>query len=187
MFDKDLIKNSIQKIKYFQTFFQINQFKIKGYKMKLSTMTLATILALAFTGCTLDSALNSVTSTIDSITTPSGTTNASTNSKAEAKSFKTAKELEHFCNTALVGVRYQATSLPPLKWGFLAGIEDAELNVINSNMKIILEPRNHFRYDNPFFGPQYDPRNPNQIIKLKKPVLIEKITANGYSCRIEYY
>ena len=152
--------------------------------MKISSLALATTLALVFTGCALDDALNSVTGTIDSITSPSGTNNTS---KAEVKSFKTAKDLEHFCNTALVGVRYQATSLPPLKWGFLAGIEDAELNVVNSKMKIILFPRNHFRYDNPFFGPEYDPRNPNQIVKMKKPMLIEKETANGYSCRIEYY
>ena len=155
--------------------------------MKLSTMALTTILALTFTGCALDDALNSVTGTIDSITAPSGTANKSTNSKTEVKNFKTAKDLEHFCNTALVGVQYKATSLPPLKWGFLAGIEDAELNVMNSSMKIILEPQNHYRYENPYFGPEYDPRNPNQILKLKKPVLIEKMTANGYSCRISYY
>ena len=155
--------------------------------MKLSSLALATTVALTFSGCVLNDALNSVTGTIDSITAPSGTTTTSTNSKTEVKSFKTAKDLEHFCNTALASVQYKAISFPPLKWGFLAGIEDAELNVINSNMKIILEPRNHFRYDNPFFGPEYDPRNPNQIVKMKKPMRIEKMTANGYSCRIEYY
>ena len=155
--------------------------------MKFSSLALATTLALTFTGCALDDALNSVTGTIDSIAAPNGANNTSTNSKAETKNFKTAKDLEHFCNTALVGVRYQATSLPPLKWGKFAGIEEAELNVINSKMEIVLFPRNHFQYDNPFFGPEYDPKNPNQIIKMKKPMLIEKETANGYSCRIEYY
>ena len=155
--------------------------------MKFSTITLATALALAFTGCALDSALNSVTSTIDSITAPSGTTTASTNSKAEVKSFKTAKELEHFCNTAPEDIKYKVISLPPLKWGEFAGIEEAKINVINSKMNIILEPRNHFQYDNPFFGPEYDPRNPNQIVKMKKPMFIEKETANGYNCNIRYY
>ena len=153
--------------------------------MKLSTMALTTILALTFTGCALDDALNSVTGTIDSITAPSGTSNKSTNSKAEIKSFKTAKDLEHFCNTALSGVRYKVTSLPPLKWGFLAGIEDANLNVINSEIE--LEPQNHYRYENPYFGPEYDPRNPNQIIKLKKPVFIEKVSSAGRYCTIKYY
>lgn len=148
-------------------------------------MALTTILALTFTGCALDDALNSVTGTIDSITAPSGTSNKSTNSKAEIKSFKTAKDLEHFCNTALSGVRYKVTSLPPLKWGFLAGIEDANLNVINSEIE--LEPQNHYRYENPYFGPEYDPRNPNQIIKLKKPVFIEKVSSAGRYCTIKYY
>ena len=155
--------------------------------MKLSTMALTTILALTFTGCALDDALNSVTGTIDSITAPSGTANKSTNSKTEVKNFKTAKDLEHFCNTAPSGVRYKAASLPPLKWGKFAGIEEAEINVINSKMNIILKPRNHFQYDNPFFGPEYNPRNPDQIVKMKKPMLIEKETANGYNCHIEYY
>ena len=155
--------------------------------MKLSSLALATTITLAFTGCTLDSALNSITSTVDSITAPSGTTNTSTNSKTEVKSFKTTKELEHFCNTALSGVRYKVTSLPPLKWGFLAGIEDANLNVINSQMEIELEPQNHYRYENPYFGPEYDPRNPNQIIKLKKPVSIEKVSSIGRYCTIKYY
>lgn len=155
--------------------------------MKLSTLALATTITLTFSGCVLNDALNSVTGTIDSITTPNGTTTTSTNSKAEVKSFKTAKELEHFCNTAPSGVRYKVTSLPPLKWGKFAGIKEAEINVINSKMNIILEPRNHFQYDNPFFGPEYDPRNPNQIVKMKKPMLIEKETANGYNCHIEYY
>lgn len=155
--------------------------------MKLSTMTLATALTLALAGCALDEALSSVTNTIDSITTPSGTTNASTNSKTEVKSFKTAKELEHFCNTALEGVQYKITSLPPLKWGELAGTNDAELNVIDSKMDITFEPRNHIRFENPFFGPEYDPRNPNQIVKMKKPMRIEKETKVGRYCTIRYY
>ena len=155
--------------------------------MKLSNLTLATTLALALTGCALDSALNSVTSTIDSITAPSGTTNTSTNSKAEVKSFKTAKDLEHFCNTAPEDVQYKVTALPPLRWGELAGTNDAELNVINSKMDITFEPRNHIRFENPFFGPEYDPKNPNQIIKMKKPMRIEKETRVGRYCTIRYY
>jgi len=155
--------------------------------MKLSTLALATTLALALTGCALDDALNSVTGTIDSITTPSGSTDTSTNSKTEVKSFKTAKELEYFCNTAPEDIKYKVTSLPPLKWGKLAGTNEAELNVINSKINITLEPRNHIRFENPFFGPEYDPRTPNQIVKMKKPMFIEKETANGYNCNIRYY
>ena len=155
--------------------------------MKISSLALATTLALAFTGCALDDALNSVKGTIDSITAPNGSTNTSTNSKTEVKNFKTAKDLERFCNTALSGVRYKATSLPPLKWGFLAGIEDANLNVINSQMEIELEPQNHYQYENPYFGPEHDPKNPNQIIKLKKPVFIEKVSSVGRYCTIKYY
>lgn len=54
-------------------------------------------------------------------------------------------------------------------------------------MKIKLEARNHFQYDNPFFGPEYDPKNPNQVVKMKEPMFIEKETSNGYSCIIKYY
>lgn len=155
--------------------------------MKFSTLALATMVALTFSGCVLNDALNSVTGTIDSITAPSGTNNTSTNSKAEIKSFKTAKDLEHFCNTAPSGVRYKVTSLPPLKWGEFARSTQSKLNVVNSKMKIKLEARNHFQYDNPFFGPEYDPKNPNQVVKMKEPMFIEKETSNGYSCIIEYY
>lgn len=155
--------------------------------MKLSTLALATTIALIFSGCVLNDALNSVTGTIDSITAPNGTNNTSTNSRTEVKSFKTTKELEHFCNTALEGVQYKVTSLPPLKWGELAGTNDAELNVIDSKMDITFEPRNHIRFENPFFGPEYDPRNPSQIVKMKKPMRIEKETKVGRYCTIRYY
>nr|WP_315083537.1 hypothetical protein [uncultured Campylobacter sp.] len=155
--------------------------------MKFSSLALATTLALAFAGCALDDALNSVTGAIDSITAPNGTNNTSTNSKAEVKSFKTAKDLEHFCNTAPEDIKYKVTSLPPLKWGKLAGTNNAELNVVNSKINITLEPRNHIRFENSFFGPEYDPRTPNQTVKMKKSMFIEKETANGYNCHIIYY
>lgn len=155
--------------------------------MKLSKLSLLTTMALIFTGCALDGALNSVTSTIDSITAPSGTASASTNSKAEVKSFKTTKDLEYFCNTAPEDVPYKVISLPPLKWGELAGTNDAELDVINSKMNITFEPRDHIRFENPFFGPEYDPRNPNQIVKMKKPMHIKKETKVGRYCSIRYY
>ena len=57
--------------------------------MKFSSLALATTLTLAFTGCALDNALNSVTSTIDSITAPSGTNHISNKYNLEIKNLTT--------------------------------------------------------------------------------------------------
>lgn len=96
MFDKYSVKNKIQKSNICQTF----NLKIKGYKMKLSTIALATTVALTFSGCVIDDALNSVTGAIDSITTPNGTANTSTKSNIPTKNFNSTSELEKFCANA---------------------------------------------------------------------------------------
>ena len=158
--------------------------------MKLSTITLATTLALALTGCALDNALNSVTNTIDSITAPSGTTNTSTNSKVEVKSFKTAKELEHFCNTAKRHTKYKIVSLPPIVWDEFGTMSYGEVNVLNTKKKITLKSSSPYFETKPPFKPsilevEHSERNKTPI-KLTKSLIVEVITNSPLDCIIEY-
>lgn len=158
--------------------------------MKFSSLALATTLALAFTGCALDSALNSVTSTIDSITAPNGTTNKSTNSKAEIKSFKTAKELEHFCNTAKRHTKYKIISLPTIVWDEFGTTSYGEVNVLNAKKKITLKSSSPYFETRPPFEPnilsvEQSERNKTPI-KLTKPLMAEVVSNNPLDCTIEY-
>lgn len=158
--------------------------------MKLSKLSLLTAITLTFAGCALDSALNSVTSTIDSITTPSGTTTTSTNSKTEVKSFKTAKELEHFCNTAKRHTKYKIVSLPPIVWDEFGTMSYGEVNVLNTKKKITLKSSSPYFETKPPFAPsilevEHSERNRTPI-KLTKSLIAEVVSNNPLDCTIEY-
>ena len=151
--------------------------------MKLSTMALATALALALTGCALDSALNSVTSTIDSITAPNGTTHTSTNSKIETKNLSTITQLENFCKNSPDGVPFIITALPDLKRGQFAGSVAEILFVPNSKNEITIEAEdsdNYINYGMKAFSPsEYDPYKPNEKVKLIRPMEFHKSMGFG--------
>jgi len=151
--------------------------------MKFSSLALATILALAFTGCALDSALNSVTSTIDSITAPSGTNNTSTNSKMETKNLATVAQIENFCKNSLDGVTYIITALPDLKRGELAGSVAEKLLVINSKNTIEIEADGPNAYINSgrkaFYPNKFNPYKPDEKVKLTKPMYFYKSVGKG--------
>ena len=190
MFDKYLIKNKTQKSSIFKHFFKQIKLKIKGYKMKLSTLVLATTIALTFSGCVLNDALNSVTGTIDSITTSNGTNNTSTNSKAEVKNFKTAKDLEYFCNTAKRHTKYKIVSLPPIVWDEFGTMSYGEVNVLNTKKKITLKSSSPYFETKPPFTPsilevEHSERNRTPI-KLTKPLMAEVVSNNPLDCTIEY-
>nr|WP_314442714.1 hypothetical protein [uncultured Campylobacter sp.] len=158
--------------------------------MKLSNLALATTLALAFAGCTLDSALNSVTSTIDSITTPSGTTNTSTDLKTEVKNFKTTKDVENFCNTAKRHTKYKITSLPTIVWDEFGTASYGEVNVLNAKKKITLKSSTPYFETRPPFEPnilkvERSERNKTPI-RLIKPLMAEVVSNNPLDCTIEY-
>lgn len=155
-------------------------------------MTLTTALALTFSGCVLNDALNSVTSTIDSITAPSGTTNKSTNSKMETKNLATVTQIENFCKNSPDGATYIITALPDLKRGELAGSAAEQLLVANSKYEIEIRPNSagtYINYGRKAFSPnKFDPYNPNEKVKLIKPMYFHKLTGNkniGY-CSLEY-
>lgn len=159
--------------------------------MKFSTMTLATALALALTGCALDDALNSVTGTIDSITTPSGTTNTSINSKMETKNLSTVAQVQNFCKNSPDGATYIITALPELRRGELAGTVAEKLLVANSKNEITIEAQgssNYINYGMKAFSPsEYNPYKPNEKVKLIKPMYFRKATGNGGgSCSLIY-
>lgn len=160
--------------------------------MKLSTMTLTTALALALTGCALDNALNSVTSTIDSITAPNGTANTSTKSNIPTKNLATVAQMENFCKNSPDGATYIITALPDLKRGELAGGAGEQLLVTNSKYEIEIRPNSagaYINYGRKAFSPnEFDPYNPNEKVKLIKPMYFRKLTGNkniGY-CSLEY-
>ncbi|WP_298787048.1 hypothetical protein [uncultured Campylobacter sp.] len=160
--------------------------------MKLSSLALATTLALALTGCALDSALNSVTSTIDSITTPSGTTNKSTNSKMETKNLATVTQLENFCKNSPDGVPFIITALPDLKRGQFAGSVAEILFVSNSKNEITIEAENSDNYINygmkAFSPSEYDPYKPNEKVKLIRPMEFHKSMGfGGGTCKLKYH
>ena len=160
--------------------------------MKLSTLALATTIALTFSGCVLNDALNSVTGTIDSITAPSGTNNTSTNSKMETKNLATVAQMENFCSNSPDGTTYVITALPDLKRGELAGSVGEQFLVINSKYQIEIRPKNagaYINYGRKAFSPnEFDPYNPNEKVKLIKPMYFHKLTGNknkGY-CSLIY-
>lgn len=158
--------------------------------MKLSTLALATALALTFSGCVLNDALNSVTGTIDSITTPSGTANTSNKYNLEVKNLATVAQVQSFCKNSPDGLTYIITALPDLKNGQFAGSVAEKLLVANSKIKIEIEarsPSEYMDYRNKAFDPEYSPRNPKQKIKLTKPIAVYKLTgAEGMSCTLLY-
>ena len=144
--------------------------------MKFSSLTLATTLALTFTGCALDDALNSVTGTIDSITTTNKTNNISNKYNLEVKN---------------LGISYIITALPDLKMGDFPGSTAEQILVANSKNDIIIEAGSRTAYVNyrrEAFNPSYyDPRNPQQKIKLIKPIMVYKAWGTkGISCKLEY-
>lgn len=161
--------------------------------MKLSKLSLLTIIMLAFTGCTLDGALNSVTSTIDSITTPNGTTtNKSTNSKMETKNLATISQLENFCKNSPDGVPFIITALPDLRRGEFAGSVAEILFVPNSKNEITVEPQsagNYINYGMKAFSPsKYDPYKPNEKVKLIRPMEFHKSMGfGGGTCKLKYH
>ena len=154
--------------------------------MKLSSLTLATTLTLVFTGC----ALNSVTSTIDSITTPSKTNNTLNKYNLETKNLATVTQLENFCKNSPDDMSYIITALPDLKTGQFADSVAEILLVANSKIEIEIEalnPNEYMNYRSKAFNPEYDPRNPQQKIKLIKPIMAYKAWGTkGISCKLEY-
>ena len=157
--------------------------------MKLSTMTVATALALALTGCALDNALNSVTSTIDSITAPNGTANTSNKSNIPTKNLTTVTQVENFCKNAPSGATYIITALPDLKRGELAGGAGEQLLVTNSKYEIEIRPDSVDAYMNSgrrAFSPnEFNRYNPNEKVKLIKPMYFYK-TGGLHFCSLKY-
>ena len=160
--------------------------------MKISSLALATTLALTFTGCALDDALNSVTGTIDSITTPNNSTNKPTNSKMETKNLATVTQLENFCKNSPDGVPFIITALPDLKRGELAGTVAEVLFVPNSKNEITIEAQgasNYINYGMKAFSPSnYDPYKPNEKVRLIKPMEFHKSMGfGGGTCKLKYH
>lgn len=159
--------------------------------MKLPTIALTTTIALTFSGCVLNDALNSVTGTIDSITTPNGTNNTSTNSKMETKNLSTVAQVQNFCKNSPDGATYIITTLPDLKRGELAGTVAEKLLVANSKNEITIEAQsssNYINYGMKAFSPsEYNPYKPNEKVKLIKPMYFRKATGSGGgSCSLIY-
>ena len=159
--------------------------------MKLSTLTLATTVALTFSGCVIDDALNSVAGTIDSITAPNKTTNTSNKYNLETKNLSTVTQLENFCKNSPDGISYIITALPDLKTKSFPDSVAEELMVINSKIDITVEamnPREYMNYRSKAFDPsEYDPYNPKQKIKLIKPIMVYKsLGTTGISCKLKY-
>lgn len=160
--------------------------------MKLSTLILAITIALTFSGCVLNDALNSVTNTIDSITTPSGTNNKQTNLKFETKNLTTVAQMENFCKNSPNGVTYIITALPDLKRGELAGSAGEQLLVANSKYEIEIRPDSagaYMNYGRKAFSPnEFNPYNPNEKVKLIKPMYFRKLTGKNGSryCSLTY-
>lgn len=161
--------------------------------MKLSSLVLATTLTLAFTGCALDSALNSVTSTIDSITTPSGTTNTSNKSNIPTKNFNSVSELEKFCINAPKKTQYIVTKLPNLVWDEYATYAKRELTVTGTKRKITLKARTSFSATSrPLFKPDLVEIENGRInskynVTFLEPLVIEKVESTPIDCTIEYH
>lgn len=159
--------------------------------MKFSTLALATTLALTFSGCVLNDALNSITGTIDSITQPNNTTHTSNKYNLETKNLSTVAQLENFCKNSPDGISYIITSLPDLRTGSFPDSVAEELIVINSKINITVEamnPREYMNYRSKAFNPsEYDPYNPKQKIKLIKPIMVYKsLGTAGISCKLKY-
>jgi len=162
--------------------------------MKFSTLALATTVALTFSGCVLNDTLNSVTGTIDSITTPSETTNTSMNSNIPTKNFNSTSELENFCNNAPKRTQYIVTKLPNLVWDEYATYAKRELTVTGTKKKIILKARNSFSSatSRPLFKPDLVEIENGRInskynVTFLEPLVIEKVGNNPIDCTIEYH
>lgn len=159
--------------------------------MKFSTLALATTVALTFSGCVLNDALNSVTGTIDSITAPSGTNNTSNKYNLEVKNLSTVAQIQNFCKNSPDGMSYIITALPDLKMGDFPGSIAEQILVANSKNDIVIEAGDgtaYVNYRREAFSPSYyDPRNPKQKIKLIKPIMVYKSLGNtGITCKLEY-
>lgn len=157
--------------------------------MKLSTLVLATTVALTFSGCITDDALNSVTGAIDSITQPNNTADTLNKSKKETKNLATVAQIENFCKNAPSGVTYIITALPDLKRGELAGTSAEQLLVANSKYEIEIRsksPRTYMNSGREAFSPsKFDPYKPNEKVKLIKPMYFYK-TGGGHFCSLTY-
>lgn len=158
--------------------------------MKLSTMTLAATLALTFSGCVLNDALNSVTGTIDSITQPNNTTHISNKNNLEVKNLPTVAQFENFCKNSPDGISYIITALPDLRTESFPDSVAEQLTVINSKLYTTIEAYDsmeYANYRNKAFSPEYNPYNPKQKIKLIKPIMVYKLTGTkGIGCRLQY-
>lgn len=158
--------------------------------MKLSNLALATTIALTFSGCVLNDALNSVTGTIDSITQPNNTNHISNRNNLEVKNLTTVAQIQNFCKNSPDDMSYIITALPDLKTGQFADSVAEILLVANSKIEIEIEalnPNEYMNYRDKAFNPEYDPRNPQQKIKLIKPIMVYKAWGTkGMSCKLEY-
>lgn len=161
--------------------------------MKFSSLALAGTLALTFSGCVLNDTLNSVTETIDSITTPSGTTNTSNKYNIPTKNFNSVSELEKFCSNTPKKTQYIVTKLPNLVWDEYATYAKRELIVIGAKKKIILKSKTSFSATSrPLFKPDIIEIKNGRInskynVTFIEPLVIEKVNNDPTECTIEYF
>ena len=169
--------------------------------MKLSTLALATTVALTFSGCVIDDALNTTGSAIDSITGSVDNTIASTKTyKDPILTITSPSQLDAFCHERHKVNRYVVKSLPPMKYvttenGGGTGI----LQVIGTKSEVFLRPRVSSAVARGLTTEAidgFDRANPDKIIKLKKPIYMysdtEISTLGSFShaglsgCEIEF-
>ena len=156
--------------------------------MKFSSLALTTALALTFSGCVLNDALNNITNTIDSITTPSGTNNTSTKSNIPTKNFNSTSELEKFCVNAPEKTQYVVTKLPNLVWDKYATYAQRELTVTGIKKKITLKAKTFFSATSrPLFKPDLaeiknERINSKYNVTFLEPLVIEKVENTSTDC-----
>ena len=161
--------------------------------MKFSSLALTATIALTFSGCVLNDALNNVTSTIDSITAPNGTTNTSNKSNIPTKNFNSVSELEKFCSNAPKKTQYIVTKLPNLVWDEYATYAKRELTVTGTKKKITLKARTSFSATSrPLFKPdlieiENGKINSKYNVTFLEPLVIEKVENTPIDCTIEYH
>ena len=175
MFEKYLIKNKTQKSNIFK---HLN-LKIKGHKMKFSSLALATTVALTFSGCVIDDVLNTTGSAIDSITGSVDNTIVSTKTyKDPILTITSPSQLDAFCHERHKVNGYIVKSLPPMKYVTTEnGGGTGVLQVIGTKSEVFLRPitTGGDIFNNPIAGgavDDFDRKNPDKIIKLKKPIYI---------------
>lgn len=169
--------------------------------MKLSTLALATTVALTFSGCVIDDVLNTTGSAIDSITGSVDNTIASTKTyKDPILTITSPSQLDAFCHERHKVNRYVVKSLPPMKYVTTEnGSDMGILQVIGTKSEVYLQPKIVGDILSDPIGQAidyFDRANPDKIIKLKKPIYIYSDTRpssiHSYShagfsgCEIEF-